>query len=181
MKQAADQGIVDLELVGRAAAGDHAAFAWIYERCAPRVYAVAMHLSADPTEAAEITQDTFVTVWRQLGAFRGDGSFEGWIHRTTVNTALQRFRSDRRRTDRVSADPAHTVANVPSPQVSLDDRIDLEAALRALSQSARTAFVLREIEGYPYSELAELLDSSEQAVRAQVYRARNAIMRFLED
>jgi len=172
---------VDVEaLVRRAGAGDHGAFASLYKLHSPRVYALSLRLCGDANDAAEVTQDTFVSVWQRLSTFRQESDFGTWVHRIAVNSALERLRSDRRRQAYVTSAPMLELVSFADSDARLDERLDLEQALGRLPQLARTVFVLREIEGYPYAELSGLLDMTEVALRAQVYRTRKAIIQMLE-
>lgn len=173
------EGPVDA-LVQRARAGDHDAFGSLYKAHAPRVYALSVRLCGNAEDAAEVTQDTFVCAWQRLSTFRYESDFGTWVHRIAVNTALERFRADRRREARVTTAPLLELVSFAHTGEPLDQRLDLERALGRLEHLPRTVFVLREIEGYPYAELSALLAMTEQALRAQVYRARKSIMEMLE-
>lgn len=167
-------------LVRRAGAGDHGAFASLYQLLSPRVYALSLRLCGDTHDAAEVTQDAFVRVWQRLATFRHESDFGTWVHRIAVNAALERFRSDRRRQAHVTSAPMLELVSFAGSGERLDQRLDLEQALGRLPQLARTVFVLREIEGYPYAEISALLNMTEVALRAQVYRTRKSLMQMLE-
>ncbi|MEO7362607.1 MAG: RNA polymerase sigma factor [Gemmatimonadaceae bacterium] len=172
-------GIVDA-LVQRARDGDHRAFALLYDAHAPRVYALSLRLCGNADDAAEVTQDTFVCVWQRLSTFKFESDFGTWVHRIAVNSALERLRTDRRREARVTTAPLLELVSFAHADEPLDRRMDLQQALAQLGHVARTVFVLREIEGYPYAELSTLFSMTEEALRAQVYRARKSIMEMLE-
>ncbi len=167
-------------LLQRARAGDANAFESLYHAYAPRVYGLAVRLCGERAAAAEITQDTFVLVWQRLHTFREQSDIGSWIHRIAVNCALETFRRDARRSSRVTLTDAPEQLEHATRPVLLDDRMDLQRALAQLSPLARTAFVLREIEGYSYAELSEWLSLSEVALRANVFRARHTLARLLE-
>ena len=166
-------------LLARARAGDAQAFRALYDAHAAQVYALCLRLSADPAVAVELTQDTFVRVWRSLSAFAGASALGTWIHRIAVNVVLERRRTDQRRSARVASVHDDTEQCVAGRAVPLDARLDLEAALRALPATPRLIFVLREIEGYPYAEISALTGLSEVALRSHVYRARRRLMELL--
>lgn len=167
------------DVVARARAGDADAFAAVYAAHAPRVHALCLRLSGDAREAGELTQDVFVRVWEKLPLFRGESALGTWIHRTAVNTVLERQRADRRRVARVDgrADlDALGAARRPEP---LDERLDLDAALARLAPAARTAFVLHEMEGYAFAEIAELTGVGEGTLRSHLHRARRQLVALL--
>ena len=174
-------------------ADDAEAFRRLYDAHAGRVYALALRLLVDRAEAEEATQDAFVRVWERLASFRGESALGTWIHRLALRVVLGRQRTAGRRDARVRlssdfAPPAARARDVaetldvlasarPEP---VDERLDLDTALARLPAALRTAFVLREVEGYAYAEIAALTRSSEVAVRSQVSRARRALAAFLD-
>ncbi|HEX6694661.1 MAG TPA: RNA polymerase sigma factor [Longimicrobiales bacterium] len=164
----------------RARGGDADAFAALYRAHAGRVYALCLRLCADERDAAELTQDTFVRIWQALGSFRGESALSTWIHRLTVNVVLTRQRTDRRRLARV--EPVEDLERIDAGArgASVDERVDLDRALRLLSDQARLVFVLHDVEGYDYREISELTGSSEVALRSQLHRARRQLMEALK-
>lgn len=175
-----DQGLNGV--VARAAAGDSSAFERLYREHVGRVYALCLRMSADRARAEELTQDVFVTAWRKLGSFRGDSAFSSWLHRVAVNAVLQSRRSEKRRRAR-----RETVEHVPSPfgGGALDGggpglRLDLERAIAGLPAGARQVFVLHEIEGLKYAEIAERSGQAVGTLKAQMHRARKLLREALE-
>ena len=167
-------------LVQRARAGDERAYEAVYRRYVGRVYALSLRMCGDVHTAEEITQDTFVKAWRGLERFRGDSQFTTWLHRITVNLVLQHRRTQGRRaareetTDDVdglghSVAPAHT-----------GTKVDLERAIASLPDGARDVLLLRDVQGYKYREVADILGVAVGTVKAQVHRARKMVQQRLE-
>jgi len=173
-----DDGLVD-----RARRGDVDAFEQLYGMYVGRVYALCLRLTADPVQARELAQDTFVRAWEALPRFRADASFTTWLHRIAVNALLERRRRDRRRTARVSLaedeeDGESVVAGVVlAPDVAT--AIDLERAVAALPPGVRRAFVLHAVEGYTHEEIATMTGLAAGTLRAQLHRARQLLIRAL--
>lgn len=168
------------ELIARARRGDAAAFEEIYHHSAPRVFALCRRLSGTPAEAAELTQDTFVRVWERLGTFRGDSTFVTWLHRLATNVVLERLRTEKRRAARFeAASDIEVVAPATHGAPGVETRLDLDAALARLGETARLVFVLREMEGYDYQEISALTGLSQVALRSQFHRARKQLMEML--
>jgi RNA polymerase sigma-70 factor (ECF subfamily) len=165
--------------VARARDGDAAAFARLYAAHAGRVHALCLRLSRDAEEARELTQDTFVRVWEKLPLFRGESTLGTWIHRTAVNVVLERRRSERRRLARVEARADLDALPTAFRRAPVDERMDLDAALARLSLAARTVFVLHEMEGYGFAEIAELTGTGEATLRSQLHRARRQLLALL--
>src|SRR3954453_22834938 len=86
----------DEELVARARAREFAAFELLLERYEDKVFRLAFRFVRNESDAKEILQDTFLSVWRKLDTFKGDSQFSSWVYRVAANTALMRLRSQRR-------------------------------------------------------------------------------------
>jgi len=173
----------DEGLVERARRGDVDAFELLYRQHSGRVYALCLRLAADPLMARELTQDTFVRAWEALPKFRAEASLTTWLHRIAVNALLERRRSERRRSARVTLaddeDEAEMMVAgvVVAPDVAT--AIDLQRAIGALPPGVRRAFVLHDVEGYTHEEIATMTGLAAGTLRAQLHRARQLLMRAL--
>lgn len=168
-------------LVARARVGDRTAFERLYREHVGRVHALCLRMSGDRARAEELTQDVFVTAWRKLSSFRGDSAFSSWLHRVAVNTVLQSRRSDRRRWARREAVGVDRSAFGGAPDEGASgSRLDLERAIAGLPAGARQVFVLHEIEGLKYSEIAERSGQAVGTLKAQMHRARKLLREALE-
>jgi RNA polymerase sigma-70 factor, ECF subfamily len=167
-------------LVERARRGDAQAFEDIYRRSVGRIYALCLRMVRDSQSAEELTQDVFVRAWQRLESFRGESRFTTWLHRLAVNVVLQEGRSKGRRESReeVMADPELYGRRGREETPGL--RLDLERAIAALPEGARTVVVLRDVYGYKYDEIAEMQGVALGTVKAQIHRARRMIRERLE-
>ncbi|MDQ6799012.1 MAG: sigma-70 family RNA polymerase sigma factor [Actinomycetota bacterium] len=168
-------------VIYRAQGGDVAAFTDLYHRHSRWVLGVALRLVDNPGEAEEVTQDTFVQVWKSLPRFRGESQLRTWIHRICVNRC---YRSNARRAahrseelpdDLVSADPDPGTVAVLRGQMA-----DLQQALATLPQGLRAALVLREFGGLAYEEVADALGITLTAARSRIHRARLQVVSQLD-
>ncbi len=159
-------------LVDRAREGDARAFEFLYRKLVGRVYALCLRMARDGQRAEELTQDVFVRAWERLGTFRGESQFTTWLHRLAVNVVLQEGRSKGRRESReeLVADPEAYLGRVTREMPGT--RLDLERAIAALPEGARTVVVLRDIHGYKYEEIARMQGVALGTVKAQIHRAR---------
>jgi RNA polymerase sigma-70 factor, ECF subfamily len=164
------------QLVWRARGGDVEAFGRVYAATADRVFALCLRMTADRALAEELLQDVFVRAWHALASFRGDSAFTTWLHRIAVNVVLERQRHDQRRHAAEHAAGAMTDDTVTDPH---ELRRDLDEAIAALPPGIRRAFVLRDVEGFSYREIAEQTGLAEGTLRAQVHRARQLLMEAL--
>ncbi len=148
-----------------------------------RVYRLAYRLSGNQHDAEDITQETFIRVFRALDSFR-PGSFEGWLHRITTNVFLDLVRRRKRIRMVALGDESDQVAGrEPSPEQHLSDTNldpDLQAALDDLLPEFRAAVVLCDVEGLTYEEIGATLGVKIGTVRSRIHRGRQALRAGLE-
>jgi len=142
---------------------------------APRVYRLAYRLAGNPQDAEDLTQETFVRVFRSLASYQ-PGTFEGWLHRITTNLFLDMVRRRQRiRFDSLPDDSERLPGRERSPeQVYADSHLDpdIQRALDALHPDFRVAVVLCDIEGLSYEEIAITLGIKLGTVRSRIHRGR---------
>lgn len=176
------------ELTGTAvfdATGDVATMpSWdeLVRQHADRVYRLAYRLSGNPQDAEDLTQETFIRVFRSVRNYQ-PGTFEGWLHRITTNLFLDMVRRRTRiRMEALPEDYDRVPADDPNPeQVYHDSRLgpDLQAALDSLPPEFRAAVVLCDIEGLSYEEIGATLDVKLGTVRSRIHRGRQALREYL--
>jgi RNA polymerase sigma-70 factor (ECF subfamily) len=167
------------DLVRRAQRGDEEAFGELYRAHVGRVHALCLRLAGDRHASGELTQDVFVRAWEALPGFRGESAFSTWLHRLAVNTFLGDRRSTGRRERRVlpTAEPGRFERATPAGSPGLG--VDLERAIAALPEGARTVFVLHDVEGYQHGEIARMTGIAEGTSKAQLFRARRLLREAL--
>jgi len=166
-------------LIGRARAGDVAAFERLYRTTVGRVYALCLRMTGDPHLAEELTQESYLIAWQKLAGFRGDSAFSTWLHRVAVNLVLSDRRRQSRRDEQSSGEPEATRAEAAAATRSPATTIDLERAIARLPNRARTVFVLHDVEGYRHHEIAELAGMAVGTSKAQLSRARRLLREAL--
>ena len=164
----------DAMLVARARRSDAGAFEQLYRRHVGRVNALCVRLCGDRHHGEDLCQESFVQAWRKLGDFRGDAAFGTWLYRIAANTALGHLRRQR-------SWPAHeeledAEAMLPAQRGPGPEPIDLERAIAALPPRARAVLVLHDIEGLDHAEIGESLGIAIGTSKAQLHRARQALM-----
>ncbi|MFA4083225.1 RNA polymerase sigma factor SigE [Mycobacteroides salmoniphilum] len=182
------EAIDPAELSGTAvfdATGDQAAMpSWdeLVRQHADRVYRLAYRLSGNQQDAEDLTQETFIRVFRSLQNYQ-PGTFEGWLHRITTNLFLDMVRRRGRiRMEALPEDYDRVPATDPDPEQIYHDAqlgADLQAALDALAPEFRAAVVLCDIEGLSYEEIGATLDVKLGTVRSRIHRGRQAIREHL--
>lgn len=146
------------------------------------VFRLARSVVQDAALADDVTQDTFIKVWKHLDTFRGDSSMRSWILRIAHNTAVSTLRTIRdSATDPVKMPHVHDP--IPTTRV-VEGRLaadDLRAALERLDDLTREIVVLREVEGMSYDEIAETLEVPVPTVKTRLLRGRRRLGVVLEE
>ncbi|MCV7053378.1 RNA polymerase sigma factor SigE [Mycobacterium heidelbergense] len=149
---------------------------------ADRVYRLAYRLSGNQHDAEDLTQETFIRVFRSVQNYQ-PGTFEGWLHRITTNLFLDMVRRRARiRMEALPEDYDRVPADEPNPeQIYHDSRLgpDLQAALDSLPPEFRAAVVLCDIEGLSYEEIGATLGVKLGTVRSRIHRGRQALRDYL--
>ena len=143
----------------------------LYQRVAPKMYGVCLRYAGNAEEAEDILQEGFIKVFNKIGSFRSEGSFEGWIRRIFVNTAIEHFRK------KTYLQPiTETEENtVEGKYLSVLDELaekDIIQLVQQLSPGYRTVFNMYVVEGYTHKQIAEQLGISEGTSKSQLSRAK---------
>lgn len=184
--EAERRGAEAAELVARAKAGDATAFGELVKKYRERVYALALHLTGEASDADDITQDAFLKAYDKLSEFEGRSEFFTWIYRITLHRALNAKR-DRRRRRTVPLDDPRLLAAVavdaagdPERASQLRDRYRaLLEALDQLSPLLQTTVVLTALQGLSYREAAVVLQTSEGTIAWRIHEARRKMAAYL--
>lgn len=191
---------VDSELLAQAQAGDLPAFEALVERHRDKVFGVALRMTRSEADAAEITQETFLSAFQHLPEFRGEAAFGSWVHRIAANHALMRLRHQnvvQAAEDQLTGPEFNDRGSwVEYPSNDWSRRADekaLDAELGAAIQQAtdrlpdryREVFVLKDVEGLSYEQISEITGDSIPAIKSRLHRARlelrDAIDRFYDE
>lgn len=171
----------DLELVGHILAGSRAHFDYLYEAYFTRVYRFALKRLSDPSEAEDVTQEVFETIFRALPSFRGNSSLLVWIFGITRNKVNRRFRRPRPRLECLDETRAESLAaEEPAPDRAVEARRMLhrcdDVIARELTPLQRRIFHLKHLRRQPIRAIANALGKSEDAIKANLYRMRRALV-----
>jgi RNA polymerase sigma-70 factor, ECF subfamily len=162
------------------------------------VYGLALRMMKDPRDAEDVLQDTFLSAWKNLPAFRGDSALGSWLYRICANHCLMRLR--RRGTELLDA-PAPE--ELPGPSFDSDDRLvpsrtpdwskgaeqealndelreAIERATAALPVEYRAVFLLKDVDGLSYEDIAQATGTSLPSVKSRLHRARLALREAID-
>jgi RNA polymerase sigma-70 factor (ECF subfamily) len=186
----------EAEFVARLQANEDAAYDELVRTYNAPVFHVAYRMLGDSGDAADAVQEIFIKVFRNIRGFRGDSSLKTWIFRIAFSEILNRLRWWKRRfrSSTVSLDddrkgtgsPIHLRSSSPSPHHVLESKERdqaIQQALTKLSGEHRSIVILRDIEGFSYNEIANILGVSCGTVKSRLARARadmkKSLVRFL--
>jgi RNA polymerase sigma-70 factor (ECF subfamily) len=162
----------EAELIKRCLDGDADAQKQLYERYAPKLWPVCLRYAKNKMSAEDIMQEGFIRIYKYLGYYKGDGSFEGWLRRTMVNTAINYYKKNLKQADDRNIDFVYGLKNDDVDAVSKMTAEEIVSVVQTLPDGYRTIFNLFVIEGYPHKEIANILGISENTSKSQLSRAR---------
>ena len=167
------------QLIQRACEGDGRAVKALYDRYAPRVYAVVRRIAGDDELARDYAQEAWIRAIRALPSFRGDARFSTWLHRIAVNAALQASRRVETRRRHEGPIPDEIPLAPASGDPLLEQR--LEAALDRLPDGMRQVLILHDVEGYTHEEIGEAMGVTAGTSKSQLFKARAKMRELLAD
>jgi RNA polymerase sigma-70 factor, ECF subfamily len=178
-----DSNQPDRELARMASEGDAAAFEEIYRRYRRLVFGIALRMTGNAADAEDLTQESFISVLRRIGSFRGDSAFATWLYRLAVNRVKMHFRYRSKRPEEQTADgtiperdSGFTRRADSNPVI---DRLAVERAMSKLPPGYRAAFILHDVEGYEHKEIARLLGCNAGTSKSQLHKARVGLRAML--
>ena len=149
----------DAEVLARAQAGDHQAFAQLYALHKRRIYSLCLRMVGNVAEAEDLTQEAFLQLHRKIATFRGDSAFSTWLHRLAINVVLMQLR--KKGLSLISLDEAMEPnpeegpgRSFGAPDLTLAgtiDRLVLERAIADLPAGYRLIFILHDVEGFEHN------------------------------
>ena len=166
-----NQNIPERDLIVGCLAGNRRMQEELYRRFSPRMYAVCLRYAGNAEEAEDILQEGFIKVFKKLDSFRSEGSFEGWVRRIFVNTAIEHFRRKRYLMPVTEKEENTIEGKYLSVLDDLAAR-DIMALVQELSPGYRTVFNMYVVEGYTHKEIADMLGISEGTSKSQLSRAK---------
>ncbi len=180
----------EAEIIAELQRGDSTHFRELYEKHSRRVFALCLRMVRSRELAEDLTQETFMGVFRRISTFRGESAFSTWLHRLAVNVVFMHLRQQKSRISAVSYDDPgdgedepkiETHGTIDHVLAGADSRIALNRAIDQLPVGYRVVFVLHDIEGYEHHEIAELLGCSSGNTKSQLHKARLKLRKLLSE
>jgi RNA polymerase sigma factor (sigma-70 family) len=161
----------DTDLIEGCIRGDRKMQYELYQRFAPKMYGVCLRYAGNVEEAEDILQEGFIKIFNKIGSYRGEGSFEGWIRRIFVNTAIEHFRKKTYLQPITEMEESTVEGKYLSVLDSLAEK-DIIQLVQQLSPGYRTVFNMYVVEGYTHRQISEILGISEGTSKSQLSRAK---------
>jgi len=172
LQEKSNHTISESDLIKGCIAGDKRMQEELYNRFAPKMYAVCLRYANNSNDAQDLLQEGFIKVYRNLHRFRAEGSFEGWIRRVFINSSIEHFRKKSAQLSTVSDKEENTIEDSDISALDSLAEKDIIRLVQELSPGYRTVFNLYVVEGYSHREIGELLGISEGTSKSQLARAK---------
>jgi RNA polymerase sigma-70 factor (ECF subfamily) len=171
------------DIIRLAQKGDPSAFERIYELHSSRVYGLCLRMVRNSAEAEDLTQETFLLVFRKISTFRGESAFSAWLHRLAVNVVLMSLRKRQvplvELEDQEGSGIETKAAFTDNRLAGLADRLRLKHAVVRLAPVYRAVFLLHDVQGFNHVEIAGMMDYSVGTSKAYLHRARRHLRKVL--
>jgi RNA polymerase sigma-70 factor (ECF subfamily) len=171
------------ELIHRCISGDRIAQKELYETYSPLFFATCLRYMPTVEDAEDVLIMGFTTIFSALDTFKNEGSFEGWMRRIIINTALSTIRFNHKYYDMKNITETIEKGKNNLSENGIYSQLNVKDILKQIQQipvGYRTVFNLFVIEGYSYEEVANLMGINKGTVRSQLYRARKMLQKRLE-
>ena len=167
------------QLIQKCKKNDTKAQSDLYKLFSSKLFALCLKYSRNPVEAEDNLQDAFVTIFEKISQFKHKGSFEGWLKRIVINTALQRYRSK-------GVFNIVNENNIEDATIEIEDNDDIDVdylllIIQELPDRYRLVFNLYALDGYSHKEIAKMLDITTGTTKSNLARARLILKNKIEN
>jgi RNA polymerase sigma-70 factor (ECF subfamily) len=172
-------------IVEKCKAGDKKAFAFLYNTYAPKMLGVCFRYAKSREEAEDMLQEGFIKLFQKIDTFKGSGSFEGWMRRVIVNTAINYYKTQIKYNSTLNVENSDLtfVENDHSENSSGSDipQNKLLEMIQQLPEGYKMIFNLYVMDGYTHQEISEILNISINTSKSQLFKARNMLRTKVEE
>jgi RNA polymerase sigma-70 factor, ECF subfamily len=176
-----DESSSDADLLALAASGNGEAFGILMRRHEDRMFALALQMLGNRSDALDATQDAFIAAFRRAGSYRGDAAVGTWLYRVGINSCKDFIRKKKRWS--AQGDVEEQIdrrATGPGLDERVATRMEIQEALEKLSDDYREPLVMHDLGGIPYEEIASLTGTAIGTVKSRISRGRRKLAQLLE-
>lgn len=182
-----------LKVIRSAIKGDHQAFEQIVYTYEKKVYNIAYQMFGNSHDASDASQEVFIKIYQKLNQFKFDSAFSTWLHRISVNTCIDLYRKKKRQNkdsfsiDKDIATEESSVSfelvdsgQTPEEQILQNEQVsEVREAIQELKEEQKTIIILRDIQGFSYEEIADILDCNIGTVKSRIARGRKSLKEII--
>ncbi len=167
----------DGAFINRLKENDSKAQRVFYQQLAPKMYGICLRFALINEDADDILQDGFIRVFKHIKDFRGEGSLEGWVRRTIVNTAINYYKKKIKQGIKIDLEYVKGKVKETNNIVEKMAADEILQLISELPRGYRMVFNLNVIEGYTHKEIGKILEISENTSKSQLSRARASLQK----
>lgn len=184
--------IEEAKLIERVKAGDSASFDLLIAGCKTKAYNTALRYLGDEQDALDVLQESLIKVFRSLHQFKGDSKFDTWVYRIVINSCKDFLRKNQKRNQTDSIHKGYGenawVLDLPDPGQTPEELLESKemvqlilACLYRMDSEQKEVIVLRDIQGFSYEEISEILDCSLGTVKSRINRGRKKLQELIRE
>jgi RNA polymerase sigma-70 factor (ECF subfamily) len=178
-------------LLGLSKKGDIEAFEMLMEKYQKKVFNIALRLLGNHDDASEVTQEVFIRIYKSIGSFKGESQISTWIYRIATNVCLDELRKRKRKWVMSLDEEYHkengdyiiqVEDNKPTPDVIMEQKTIKNAvnnAIDKLSEKYKLIIILRDLQGFSYEEISDMIKTPVGTVKSRINRARLQLKELL--
>ncbi len=172
------------EIVEKCKAGDKQAFTFLYNKYAPKMLGVCIRYAKSREEAEDMLQEGFIRLFQKIDSYRGSGSFEGWMRRVIVNSAINYYKTQIKYNNTLNVENNDFVFKEEQAAETDSESIPQKKLLEMIQQlpeGYKMIFNLYVLDGYTHKEISEILNISENTSKSQLLKAKRALRQKVEE
>lgn len=180
------------ELIEKAKSGDVEAFEKLIEGCQKKVFNIAFRMIGNYDDASELAQEVFLKAYKSIKNFKGDSLFNTWIYKVTTNVCLDEIRKRKNKKvisldEDIEYDGSEIKRQIkdetPGPELTAESnelKKAVNESINVLPEDYKTVIILRDIQGFSYEEISNIINCPEGTVKSRINRARQALKKILQ-
>ena len=183
----------EIDLVEKSQQGNIEAFEKLISFYQKKVFNIAFRMMGNQDDASDVAQEVFIKIYKSIGSFKKQSAFSTWVYKITINTCRDELRKQKNKRNTISLDQSICLedneverqiqSNDPTPELVAEKRETgklIKEAIFNLSDEYKEVVILRDIQGFSYSDIAKILNCPEGTVKSRINRARSMLKDILK-